>query len=87
MYVTILRVKKPVSRASQESQISLSRDMSISQYPVGSPSPPTLGLNIDRCIMVVCFNTFVQCETIKLSIDQILLTNIHTYKSRINIKF
>ena len=55
MHVTILRVKKPVSRASQESQISLSRDMSISQYPVGSPSPPTLGLNIDRCSQVVTF--------------------------------
>ena len=56
MYVTILRVKKPVSRACQESQISVSRDMSISQYPVGSPSPPpTLGLNIDRCSQVVTF--------------------------------
>ena len=40
-----------------------------SQFPVGSPLPPTLGLNIDRCII---FNVQITKSLLKSPITQTL---------------
>ena len=35
----------------------------LSQFPVGSPPPPTLGLNIDRCISKKGFSLLSEFES------------------------